>query len=83
VWKCFTDLFDYLPLTALVENQVQYVAVHLMTTGSCMLPLLRVTQQSSILASSRRRFGMIALCDQCVRIPVCIYRAAATCLQLH
>lgn len=22
VWKCFTDLFDYLPLTALVENQV-------------------------------------------------------------
>ena len=23
VWKCFTDLFDYLPLTAVVENQVQ------------------------------------------------------------
>lgn len=23
VWKCFTDLFDYLPLTALVENQVR------------------------------------------------------------
>lgn len=22
VWKCFTDLFDYLPLTALIENQV-------------------------------------------------------------
>jgi len=22
VWKCFTDLFDYLPLTAVVENQV-------------------------------------------------------------
>ena len=22
VWKCFTDLFDYLPLTALVENEV-------------------------------------------------------------
>lgn len=22
VWKCFTDLFDYLPLTALVDNQV-------------------------------------------------------------
>lgn len=22
VWKCFTDLFDYLPLTALVENKV-------------------------------------------------------------
>ena len=23
VWKCFTDLFDYLPLTALVENEVR------------------------------------------------------------
>ena len=22
VWKCFTDLFDYLPLTALIDNQV-------------------------------------------------------------
>lgn len=22
VWKCFTDLFDYLPLTALIENTV-------------------------------------------------------------
>ena len=22
IWKYFTDLFDYLPLTALVENQV-------------------------------------------------------------
>jgi diadenosine tetraphosphatase ApaH/serine/threonine PP2A family protein phosphatase len=27
VWKCFTDLFDYLPLTALVENQVHAVVV--------------------------------------------------------
>ena len=24
VWKYFTDLFDYLPLTALVDNQVGY-----------------------------------------------------------
>jgi diadenosine tetraphosphatase ApaH/serine/threonine PP2A family protein phosphatase len=23
VWKSFTDLFDYLPLTALIENQVR------------------------------------------------------------
>ena len=23
VWKYFTDLFDFLPLTALVENQVR------------------------------------------------------------
>jgi serine/threonine-protein phosphatase 2A catalytic subunit len=23
VWKCFTDLFDFLPLTALVDNQVR------------------------------------------------------------
>ena len=24
VWKYFTDLFDYLPLTAVVENQVSF-----------------------------------------------------------
>ena len=23
MWKYFTDLFDYLPLTALIENQVR------------------------------------------------------------
>lgn len=25
VWKAFTDLFDYLPLTALVESEVSYI----------------------------------------------------------
>lgn len=32
VWKYFTDLFDYLPLTALVDNQVRllYPAVRLL-----------------------------------------------------
>lgn len=28
IWKYFTDLFDYLPLTALVENQVQPVVAY-------------------------------------------------------
>lgn len=27
VWKYFTDLFDYLPLTALIESQVELVVV--------------------------------------------------------
>ena len=27
VWKYFTDLFDYLPLTALVDNQVNILSV--------------------------------------------------------
>lgn len=27
VWKMFTDVFDYLPLTALVDDQVRYVYV--------------------------------------------------------
>jgi diadenosine tetraphosphatase ApaH/serine/threonine PP2A family protein phosphatase len=26
VWKHFTDLFDYLPLTALIENQVRILS---------------------------------------------------------
>ena len=25
VWRFFTDLFDYLPLTALIENQVRHI----------------------------------------------------------
>ncbi len=35
VWKCFTDLFDYLPLTALVENQVQTTALCMSCPDSC------------------------------------------------
>jgi len=27
VWKYFTDLFDYLPLTALVDGQVSYLSL--------------------------------------------------------
>jgi hypothetical protein len=27
VWKCFTELFDYLPLTALVENKVKNLKI--------------------------------------------------------
>jgi hypothetical protein len=30
VWKYFTDLFDYLPLTALIENQVRYILLYLL-----------------------------------------------------
>jgi serine/threonine-protein phosphatase 2A catalytic subunit len=28
VWKYFTDLFDYLPLTALIDNQVSWPLSH-------------------------------------------------------
>lgn len=45
VWKFFTDLFDYLPLTALIDNQVSD-----MTNGSARGPLLNVI---SDLLSSR------------------------------
>lgn len=45
VWKFFTDLFDYLPLTALIDNQVSD-----MTNGSARGTLLNVI---SDLLSSR------------------------------
>ena len=32
VWKYFTDLFDYLPLTALVDNQVILLIVDILLT---------------------------------------------------
>lgn len=28
VWKMFTDVFDYLPLTALVDDQVRFGLLH-------------------------------------------------------
>jgi serine/threonine-protein phosphatase 2A catalytic subunit len=35
VWRYFTDLFDFLPLTALIENQVRVVFPHL----PCLSPV--------------------------------------------
>jgi len=32
VWRFFTDLFDFLPLTALIENQVCISPLHLLHT---------------------------------------------------
>ena len=29
VWRFFTDLFDYLPLTALIENQVSTILIYI------------------------------------------------------
>lgn len=36
VWRFFTDLFDFLPLTALIENQVRDSFSHTSTT--CISP---------------------------------------------
>lgn len=33
VWKMFTDLFDYLPLTALIEDQVMFLGGRGMSIG--------------------------------------------------
>jgi hypothetical protein len=33
VWKLFTDIFDYLPLTALVDDQVRHVDVDVELDG--------------------------------------------------
>jgi diadenosine tetraphosphatase ApaH/serine/threonine PP2A family protein phosphatase len=40
VWTMFTDLFDYLPLTALVENQVRLLRV--LRIAEC--DIIRVSQ---------------------------------------
>lgn len=43
VWRFFTDLFDYLPLTALIENQVRHLCPRLMTPSLfwALIPCLR------------------------------------------
>lgn len=35
VWKCFTDLFDYFPLTGLIDNQVPPASHALVATQDC------------------------------------------------
>lgn len=50
VWKAFTDLFDYLPLTGLVENRVR-------TPLSCRVALGARDSQAS-----RTRFSLHASC---------------------
>jgi serine/threonine-protein phosphatase 2A catalytic subunit len=35
VWRYFTDLFDFLPLTALIENQVRVVFPHVSCPSPC------------------------------------------------
>ena len=37
VWRFFTDLFDFLPLTALIDNQVCRVVV-----ATCFLPMFAI-----------------------------------------
>ena len=41
VWKYFTDLFDYLPLTALVDNQVKILSS---TVTTATYPILNEDQ---------------------------------------
>src|SRR5271169_835116 len=36
VWKFFTDLFDYLPLTALIEDQVYCLVLFLLCSFVCV-----------------------------------------------
>ena len=44
VWNCFTELFDYLPMTALVEDKVCTASasrkdVYNTTLGGCIVPV--------------------------------------------
>lgn len=73
VWKFFTDLFDYLPLTALIDNQVSDL-----TKNSCLWDFTKCDIRSSVftvvchrrstllttldLLTVFRRFLMRALC---------------------
>ncbi|RWW14426.1 hypothetical protein BHE74_00045490 [Ensete ventricosum] len=51
VWKYFTELFDYLPLTALIENQVWFLALAYPDFSSLML--------LSLACDTHLRFGLM------------------------
>ena len=54
VWRYFTDLFDYLPLTALIENQVSLGDTYLRDPSR--LTEIRYTPFRTDLLSPRRTF---------------------------
>lgn len=41
VWRFFTDLFDFLPLTALIENQVRISPLRLLSRVPSCDPMMR------------------------------------------
>lgn len=41
VWRFFTDLFDFLPLTALIENQVRIYPLRLLSRVPSCNPMMR------------------------------------------
>ena len=41
VWRFFTDLFDFLPLTALIENQVRISPLRLLSRVPSCNPMMR------------------------------------------
>lgn len=51
VWKYFTDLFDYLPLTALVDSQV----------STCTLVVLTTLLDCQVDVNSYLRFDIVEL----------------------
>lgn len=79
VWKYFTDLFDYFPLTGLIDNQVRpgssALAVHavapaLASTGDCDTDLLPPWRAITYFGHARPRSGVGshtrgAHCDIC------------------
>jgi len=70
VWKAFTDLFDYLPLTALIEKQVHcrvYYFLRRSTLSVCFSNSVHSTSSHLVLAShacfvSVRSFACTVVC---------------------
>jgi serine/threonine-protein phosphatase 2A catalytic subunit len=48
VWRYFTDLFDYLPLTALIENQVRFIFFSYHSSSQTTFLLHRVKSNRAI-----------------------------------
>lgn len=73
VWKCFTELFDYLPVTALVESQV------------LPTPSLETKLSSSVFTAASRprstpstRSGSSTACRKCLTKDRCVTCSGAT-----
>lgn len=66
VWRFFTDLFDFLPLTALIDNQVSAVAV------AHGLDLLRLDRYFVFMVDFHRRLTPLTMFGQSIASRRCL-----------
>ena len=86
VWKMFTDLFDYMPLTALVDNHIFCVHGGLSPSIDSLDQIRQLPREEvqlvALISTSQGNQVCVYVC-MCVCVHVCVYMHACmhACIQ--